>query len=178
VPLSDSQRFLPTRARPELIRLYLQDHFAGLTGTLALARRAVRNHRSTALGPSLAELADEMARDRATINAIMDRLDVHADRLKEAAALSAERVGRFKLNGSVFRRSPLSTLVELEALRLGLCAKEACLVTVRRVADSDPRLAAGVVDELIGRARRQLERLEELRGQAAAEAFGLTDWPR
>lgn len=176
--MSQSHRIVPARPRPELLRLYLQDHFAGLSGTLALARRAARNHQTTPLGVGLTDLADDLDRDRATLAAIMDRLDVRADRLKGVAALSAERLGRLKLNGSLLRRSPLSTLVELEGLHLGLCAKAACLRTLRRAADSDPRLEPNALDALVSRTDAQDKQLDGLRLQAAAEVFGLTDSPR
>jgi hypothetical protein len=44
----------------------------------------------------------------------------------------AERVGRLKSNGRIVRRSPLSSLLELEMLRLAVEGKAACWRTLAR----------------------------------------------
>ena len=65
-------------------------------------------------------------------------------------------------------RSPLSDLEELEILRLGVEGKAAGRRTLRARADTDARLDAGRLDELISRDSSQVEELEELRVRAAS----------
>jgi len=57
----------------------------------------------------------------------------------------------------------LSDLEELELLRLGVEGKAAGWRTLRALADTDSRLGPGHLDELMSRARRQTDLLEELR---------------
>lgn len=81
------------------------------------------------------------------------------------------RTGRLKLNGRLRGRSPLSGLLELELLRLGVEGKAAAWKTLRTLAERDDRLDAERLDELVARAGRQAEALERLRGRAAVEVF-------
>jgi hypothetical protein len=76
---------------------------------------------------------------------------------------SARRPARLKFNGYFLTRSPLSSLEELEILRLGVEGKAAGWRTLRILAETDKRLDSGRLDELIARARRQADLLEDLR---------------
>jgi hypothetical protein len=102
----------------------------------------------------------------------MAALGVPVRHYKMVAAWAAEKVARLKLNGRIFARSPLSRVIELEMLRLGVEGKVAGWRTLRMLADTDPRLDAARLDELIDRARRQINQLERLRVRAATDAFG------
>jgi hypothetical protein len=86
----------------------------------------------------------------------------------------AEKVSRLKPNGRLLHRSPLTRVVELEMLRLGVTGKASGWRTLRSLADGDARLDSARLDELLNRARRQAQQLERLRVRAAAEAFGDT----
>ncbi len=81
------------------------------------------------------------------------------------------REGRLKLNGYLLTRSPLSSLEELELLRLGVEGKAAGWRTLRTLADRDRRLDSARLDELISAARRQAGLLEDLRVQAADQVI-------
>jgi hypothetical protein len=101
----------------------------------------------------------------------MDRLGARRDRIKETAAWSAEKVGRLKLNGQVIGYSPLSRLVELEGIALGVTGKLALWRAVREVLADDPRLLDFDVERLINRAEEQQSALEDCRLGAARLAF-------
>ena len=77
-----------------------------------------------------------------------------------------------KFNGRLFARSPFSNLEELEMLRLGVEGKAAGWRTLQTLADTDTRLDPGRLDELISRARRQADLLEDLRVGAAKQEAG------
>jgi hypothetical protein len=62
-----------------------------------------------------------------------------------------EGAARLKLNGYLLTRSPLSSLEELEMLRLGVEGKATGWRTLRMLADRDKRLDPGRLDELISR---------------------------
>jgi hypothetical protein len=57
-------------------------------------------------------------------------------------------------------------------LRLGVQGKAAGWRTLRTLADTDTRLDPGRLDELISRARRQADLLEDLRVGAAKQVTG------
>jgi hypothetical protein len=80
-------------------------------------------------------------------------------------------VGRLKLNGTLLRRSPLSSVVELEAMHLGIEGKIDGWQALRQLADHEPRLDSSQLDELLARARQQSDGLQRLRLQAATTAF-------
>lgn len=78
----------------------------------------------------------------------------------------AETLGRLKPNGTLVRRSPLSDVMELEALSTAVAAKRLGWVTLRLVGERDGRFDPAEIDALIARAEDQQARLEGLRGQA------------
>ncbi|MFZ5850598.1 MAG: hypothetical protein ACOYY2_04290 [Actinomycetota bacterium] len=155
-----------------LLGIYLNDHLAGATAGVELARRAASARRRSPAGPPLERLAAEIAEDRAALVAIMQDLRVPIRHYKVYAGWVTEKLGRFKLNGQVVGRSPLSDLVELEALRLGVAGKAAGWQALRDLAAEDPRLDQGQLDGLLDRARAQADLLEGLRRDAVRRAFG------
>ncbi|ADP84522.1 hypothetical protein [Pseudofrankia inefficax] len=156
-----------------LLGIYLNDHLAGSTAGLRLARRLAEGHDSTALGPALASISREIDTDRAAFIAILTRLGISRRRYKMVAGWLAEFFARAKANGRILRRSPLSSVVELEMLRLGVEGKSLGWQTLRTVALHDPALDldSDELDVLASRARHQASRLEELRTAAIREAL-------
>jgi hypothetical protein len=159
-----------------LLAIYLNYHLAGATAGAELARRMARSHRGRKgssredSGP-LDRLAAEIAQDRSALISIMASLGITVRAYKVGAAWIGEKAGRLKFNGRLLARSPLSDLEELEILRLGVEGKAAGWRTLRARADTDARLDAGRLDELISRASRQVEELEELRVRAASRVL-------
>ena len=154
-----------------LLGIYLNDHLAGAVAGSNLARRLAASEREWTKADVLDRMATELTEDRAALQDVMVAMDVPVRASKTWAAWTAERMGRLKLNGRVFRRSPLSRVLELEAMRLGVEGKAAGWRTLRAGADADRRLDADRLDALIDRARAQIETLEQLRIAAAAEVF-------
>jgi hypothetical protein len=151
------------------LAIYLQDHLAGATGGLELARRAAGANGGTPLGDFLERLADEIAEDREALKEIMTSLDVGEDRIKVALGWSAEKLGRLKPNGQLTGYSPLSRVVELEGLHMGINGKLSAWQSLR--ATFGEEVAGRNVDGLIARAERQIEELGEFRLEAARLAF-------
>lgn len=157
-----------------LLAIYLRDHLAGATVGRELARRAHANNRGTELEPALARLAREIGEDRAALLRLMNGLGIPPSRTKNAVGWALERAGRLKLNGRLVRRSPLSRLVELEGLTIGVTGKEALWAALERAG-----VAAGGADlpDLRRRADEQRRELERLRLEVAIEALGLAGAP-
>ncbi|TDC52148.1 hypothetical protein E1212_09920 [Jiangella ureilytica] len=161
------------RPEPRLLGIYLNDHLAGSTAGVRLVRRLARGLRGTPLKEPLAGLAQEIAADHADLLAIMAELNVPVRRYKIYTAAAAELAGRLKLNGHLLTRSPLSTVVELEMLRLGIEGKASGWRTLRAVGAARGRPDPERVDHLIDRATSQSALLETLRIRAAARVFGV-----
>jgi hypothetical protein len=155
----------------KLLRIYLQDHLAGATGGLELARRARGANEGTPYGEPLAKLADDIEADRRSLESLMDDLGFGADRAKNLAFWVGEKAGRLKLNGQLTGYSPLSRMIELEGLITGVNAKRSLWLTLQDVAGSVPELDADRLGRLLERADQQLGTLQELRGRAGREAF-------
>jgi hypothetical protein len=151
-----------------LLRIYLNDHLGAAAAGLALARRTLRNNREGELGRFLAELVGEIERDRASLEQVLKALGAPRNPVKEGAAKLAERLGRLKLNGQVRGYSDLSRLLELEGLVVGVDAKRALWRSLQQTGRTFPV----DLDELVARAERQRDGLEEHRLAAARRAFG------
>jgi hypothetical protein len=152
------------------IAVYLNDHLAGSTAAVELARRAAGEHDGTELGAFLSRLATEIAEDRTALRRVMKEAGAWPDPAKQTLAWVAEKIGRLKFNGRLRGRSPLSTLVELEALELGVYGK---LLLWELLREQRPLGSAAVdLDDLIGRARSQLDEIETHRRQAGTALRG------
>jgi hypothetical protein len=155
----------PFNANP--LAIYLNDHLAGATAGVELARRAASSNAGSDYGDVLSGIAREIEEDRAALEQLMGDLDIGRDRVKVAAAWVGEKAGRLKLNGSLFSYSPLSRLEELEFLLLGVSGK----LAMWRALDHAAHLGDAKLSELEARAESQRERLEALRLRAAREAL-------
>ncbi|MFC9241799.1 hypothetical protein ACFTZK_35900 [Streptomyces decoyicus] len=151
--------------------IYLNDHLAGATFGIGLAQRIAHQHRHSARSADLQRICDEIAQDRQSLLDVMDALDVPARRYKVSGGWVAERLGRLKPNGVLYRRSGLSTLIELETLRLGVEGKALIWRTLLVVAAGEPRLDEAQLINLLDLARGQIGTLETLRLTAAAAVF-------
>jgi hypothetical protein len=154
-----------------MLGIYLNDHLAGSTAGTELARRIAASHQGRRGDAALRDFAEEVAQDRTSLVDIMARLGIPVRGYKMRAAWIGEKAGRLKLNGYLLGRSPLSSLEELEMMRLVVEAKAAGWRTLRALAKLDTRLDPGELDDLLARAARQAEFLEELRVRAAAEVI-------
>jgi hypothetical protein len=159
-----------TVSRDRLISIYLNDHLAGATLGVELAKRSRASNEGTPLGDFLDRLLREIETDRETLKKLMRDLGIRSDRVKAYGAWAAEKLGRLKLNGQFRGYSRLSRLVELEALYLGITGKQEMWVTLQRT--SANQVPGFELEELRRRAERQAAEVEEHRVAAAEAALG------
>ena len=155
----------------KLLAIYLNDHLAGATVGVELARRSLRNNRDGELGTFLGRLSGELEEDRRALERAMAALGIARSPVKRAAAVAAERLGRLKLNGRLTGYSPLSRLLELEGLSIGIEGKLCLWRNLREAAGLAGRLEGVDLDDLIARAERQRAELEPHRLAAARRAL-------
>jgi hypothetical protein len=156
---------------PRLLAIYLKDHHAGAVAGASLAHRAAGANEGTPYGGELARVADEIDQDKETLERLMDALEVQPDQLKDSAAWAGEKLGRLKPNARWRDYSPLSRLLELEGLMLGVTGKLGLWRSLQGVAETIDGLEGFDLPGLEARASDQRSRLEELRLRAAAEAL-------
>jgi hypothetical protein len=151
--------------------VYLNDHLAGATLGLELVRRTARENEGNTLGTFLADvLVPEIEEDRQTLQRLIDQLGFAPSRPKVAAAWLAEKIGRLKLNGELTRYSPLSRLLELEGLAVGIEGKRALWLALEAASNGDG-VRGFDFQALAERAESQRSRLEKHRLAAATDAL-------
>jgi hypothetical protein len=151
------------------LSVYLNDHLAGATAGVALAKRAAKSNKKTPLGKTLKNLAKEIGEDRAALIALMKELGIPARAYKRVPAALGEKLGRAKPNGHLLKRSPLSSLIELEGMSLGIEGKASLW---RSLAAAGVKSKSCDFEDLQRRAESQRKRLEKHRGEAAKAALG------
>lgn len=153
------------------LRIYLNDHSAGSLTGLEVAKRCLSSNQGTPLGEYLQQFVAELEDERAELHRVIEALGFPRDKVKDGMGWVAEKAGRLKLNGQITGYSPLSRLVELEGLVIGVTGKRGLWRSLREIAETDPRIAVVDLDRLEKQAQAQLEELEKHRLEAAATAF-------
>ena len=149
---------------------YLNDHLGGSTFGVALVRRTAAENKGSELGAFLSDLATEIAADRQTLQTIMGELGVKPDRAKIAAGWTAEKLGRLKPNAQLRGYSPLSPLVELEGLLVGIQGKLSLWRALAEIADA-VGLDRARLEALAARAETQQAGVERHRLPVARRAL-------
>ena len=160
-----------TATPDRLLEIYLADHLAAATAGVELVRRAAQSNAGNPTGDVLERLRAEIEDDRRTLHRVVADLGFGESRPKEAMAWAGEKLGRLKLNGQLRGYSPLSRVLELEALSVGIAGKQALWETLQRLPGIDQRLQATDLGQLLERARRQRADVEEARAAAVDLAF-------
>ncbi|MGW4213190.1 SRPBCC family protein [Lentzea sp. NPDC004789] len=149
----------PAQVNTELLGIYLNDHLAGAMAGTELARRISRTH------PELRALADDIEADRKELLDVMRSYGVEPRPHKAAIGWLTEKAGRLKLNGRLLGRSPLSDVLELETLRIGIEGKAAMWRALQTLPDAER------FDRLLRRAAGQAELVDQYRLRLAPQAF-------
>src|ERR1700683_4706211 len=150
------------------LQVYVTDHMAGSVAASDLARRGADNNQGP-LGTFFSDLSREIEADRRTLDEIAATVGTQPSALKQAAAVAAERLSRFKLDHRMTGSPELSLLLELELLYLGIEGKHSLWRTLRVL--DDPRLAEFDFDQLADRAKQQLSAVEKQRLAIAPDAL-------
>ncbi|MEU0879302.1 SRPBCC family protein [Lentzea sp. NPDC005914] len=144
----------------ELLGIYLNDHLAGAMAGTELARRISRTH------PELRALADDIESDRQELIEVMRSHGIEPRPHKAAIGWLTEKAGRLKLNGRLLGRSPLSDVLELETLRIGIEGKAAMWRALNVLQGDGERF-----DRLLRRAASQADLVDQYRLRLAPKAF-------
>lgn len=152
------------------LRIYMNDHLAGSTGGLELARRGRDNSTDPERTAMWSTLVDELEDEREILQDMLDRLEFSRNPVKATIAWFAEKAGRLKPNGQLTGPSALGQFVELEMMFIGVTGKLAMWRMLVRV--DDPRLRDFDLNGLIEQAESQRLRLDEHRLAHGVSVFG------
>ena len=120
------------------LSIYLRDHHAAGSAGARLAARLARNvSAELGCGEELGRVAEEVAADLRTLERFMDAERVGRSGSKDVLAIVAGRLGGLKPNGRFRDRSPLSDLIELETLLVGLTGKASLWASLAERRPSD-----------------------------------------
>ncbi len=150
-----------------LLAIYLKDHLAAGVGGIELSRRMRGENEDNVFGDALATIVAELEEDRDVLLAICEILGVDPSRTKMGAAWLGEKASRLKLNGQLTGYSPLSRLVEIEALLGGVEARRGLWATLKTAAPHHEKLSTFDLERFETRAEDQIKRLRHLHTRAA-----------
>jgi hypothetical protein len=153
--------------RPQLhtkrLATYLNDHLAVALAGVEVSRRSLSSNDGTPYEPVLRRISEDLQQDLRLVREVMRSLEVDEDPVKKGIAWVGEKLGRLKLNDSLTSYSPLSRVVELEALMVVTGLLRNTWATLDEVLGDDPRVPG------VANARRRAEdNLRELDAQRPA----------
>jgi hypothetical protein len=139
-----------------------------------LAEQIRVRHEGTALGDVIAPIAAQIEEDRQTLVALMERMGVSRNPIKQATGWVAEKASRVKFSGIASAEPEHGAFMALESLALGVVGKRSMWVVLNEIQSRYPALAATNLDELIERADAQHDVLERERLGAGVRALAAT----
>ncbi len=155
----------------EALEIYLKGHLAGAAAGGQAAQRIASDDKGIGIGNFLSDLHREIEEDTDVLRDIMARLEVTPATFQEALAMGAERVSQMVVEAQSSGDSPVTILVQMETLSMGIEGKILLWRALKKVASSHPPLAEIDFDDLIKRAQLQREELEQHRLEAAQLAL-------
>jgi hypothetical protein len=153
------------------LAIYLNDHLGGATTGVELVQRIAGEYEGSELGTFAADLTKEIKEDRDALVGIIRLFGASPDHAKIAIGWIGEKFGRLKPNGELRERSPLTPLIELESLSLGIEGKRSLWVALAEIDATAERVGRERLQSLIARAELQREKVERHRREAARRAF-------
>jgi hypothetical protein len=151
-------------------KLYAQGHLAASHAGESAFRAAAHRYRDSQWGPELARLRDDVADDRRSLEQLASHLGVDVG----SAVHRVARTSLSVLGGAtrwVHTRGDLGPVTEVEKLRQAVAAKLAGWEVLLAASAKDDRLSRTRIEELIARARDQLDRLRSCHLQMAQQVF-------
>ena len=148
---------------------YLNDHLAGSAAALELLEKMRAANAGNEVGKTVAELHEAIKQDRASLETIMQTLDVGVSSLRQAGGQVVGKVSRVGIRRMGHGRPRSHPVARDRSPGARHRRQDGRLVRFEELPAS--RLNDVDLDGLIGRARQQRETVEKLRRDAARAAF-------
>jgi hypothetical protein len=150
---------------------YMKDHFAGSVAAVELLDHLISSNRGKIHEQIFIQLRQEVGEDQEVLRGLLDDLDSGSGALRNTTAFLSEKLARIKLLLEDPSGGQLARLEKLETLALGIDGKRALWHSLLAVAEEIPALRKVDLARLVQRAGDQRNRVEDLRVEAAREAF-------
>ena len=138
------QRFIDA-SQTERLGIYLNDHRGLFAAEYDLAKRCQEANVGTDHGSRLATLLTDVigqnAADRERLDELLEVVGKRANPVKTLGARLGERLGRLKLNGQLRGYSPLSRVIEIEALIASTSVRQAMWTSLAVALTNDATVA-------------------------------------
>jgi hypothetical protein len=150
---------------------HVHTHLAGSAAGIDLFGRSADAQLDPETGALVRDIQRELLDERRRLRRMAEDLGVGESATMTLGARVGERVGRLKPNGSWTRRTPLTDLVELEAMRVAVSGKRAGWEALMSVVDVHAALDREELEMLAEQAADQERRLAGAHRRAAARAL-------
>lgn len=154
------------------LETYLNDHLAGATAGVNLAKMAAEEHKSDEHGAFFGEIASEISADYDTLQELMTSLGVQESATKSAAAEIGSKLMAPKFTAG--DDDELNAFVTLETLSIGVEGKICMWKALKTIEDSNAAFKQFDIDDLLARGESQRERIEGERQKMAPRALAHT----
>jgi hypothetical protein len=158
-------------AANDALARYLNDHLAGSVVALGLLEHLAADRAGTPDVAVLNGVRAEIEADRDVLLELMAQLEIAPSQPRQATGWLVEKVSELKLRLDDSDDGALRRLEGLETVSLGIEGKRGLWHALAVAADSAAMLPPLDYPELVRRADAQRRVVEELRLQAAREAF-------
>lgn len=154
------------------LAIYLNDHHGLVTGELELIRRVKRENADNWLSTALVRYEEEVGHQQQMIKQILTNIGRQKEMVKSAAAWLTEKLGRFKLNDSLFTYTDLARLLEVEVLTTAAQARIDLWKTMELLKSEHREAVNGIDVQLLReQSERHLHALADHHRNAAVTAF-------
>jgi hypothetical protein len=154
---------------------YLNDHLAGASAGVEMARQLEDAVRGTPYASALGPIAKDIEEDLETLRGLVDEMGVGQNPVKQAVGWVAEKAHRVGIHERMAGSRDLSLLLQAESVGLGVEGKLALWLALMEVVPAHPHLATVDLPSLAERARDQRRRVEIARLGAARATFTSDD---
>jgi hypothetical protein len=148
-----------------------RSHFAGSVAAVELLDHLISSNHGKIHEQFFIQLRQEVGEDQEVLRGLLDDLDSGSGALRNTTAFLSEKLARIKLLLEDPSGGQLARLEKLETLALGIDGKRAIWHSLFAAAEEIPALRKVDLARLVQRAGDQRNRVEDLRVEAAREAF-------
>lgn len=149
---------------------YIRIHLTGAAAGIELFSRG-----EDLFDPAAREVVQgirtELRDERRRLLDVASALGVRPAPLSAVAVKIGEKIGRLKPNGHPLRRTRMTDLVDLEAMRVALAGKISGWEGMLTVVDDYDGMPRAEIADLLAQARRQHDQISQLHGEAAQRAL-------
>ncbi len=150
---------------------YLNNHLAASTAIIELLAQLQATHEGSDVGDFFATLHADILTERHELEALMQRLAISENTLRQRATWLVEKVTQLKLRLDSPTGEALRLLEALEVVATGLEGKRSLWQSLAVTAEAVPGLQGMDYNGLIEQTQAQQQRVGQLRLQVAKAAF-------